>query len=510
MRNQASANAARCSNQKAGSLSRRDRRKTAAVCLVTLATLCLICHILHTFTGQLACRYLSAFLGREVTIARVGLNSYRALLLENVTIREEGLSVTIPRMLLFAKLDPAGKIGIKRIVLDKPVVLLSKPDMSLRGVPKTFGTAKQSPGLLRSRSQLRLPPYLIRGRNDTGFSGFSLPMIVINGGRLIRHGQTVHIKYLRLTGFTCKSGFAWKIFANLAFTGYPGNSVSKTSAKLIGAVSVTGKPGTNICDSKIQASICLSKLSLADFEAKEFRTKARLLNGKLRFADITAQAYGGTVSGSSEIQVESGEFSLKCDVSALELAELAKSISPGAKGITGELDINVSVEGKAKNPRSWRGEGSARIRNGKLWDVPVFYGLATLIMKPAFKPGTFRQGTTDFKIKGGAISTSNLRLIGEDIGVDARGKLEFDGNLDFTVTTAFTREFMAKNPGVIEITSILSRILDFFIIQHHIGGTLSEPSYQIIPLPVITTIPIHIKNILRTLFPRNAQAEETP
>ena len=507
MKNQASANAARCLNQKAGSLSRRDRRKTAAVCLITLAILCLICQISRTFTGQLACRYLSALLDREVTVGKVGLNSYRGLVLENVAVREKEFSAAIPRMFLFAGLNQAGKLSIKRIVLDKPVFLLRKPDTSLRGVPKAFGTTKQSPGLLRSRSQLRLPSYLMRGRNDTGFSGFSLPAIVVNDGTLIRQGQTVRIRYLRLTGFASKSGFAAEVFANLALTCRPKDPVSKMSTRLIGTVSAVGKPGANIRDSKIRASICLAELGVAGFEAKEFRTKAKFLNGKLSFADITAQAYGGTLRGSSEIQVESGEFSLKCDVSALELAELAESIKPGASDITGQLDINVDVKGEANNPRSWHGKGSARIRNGELWDVPVFYGLATLIMKPAFKPGIFRQGTIDFRVGGGAISTSNLRLIGEDVGVDARGKLEFDGDLDFTVTTAFTREFMAKDPGVIEITSILSKILDFFIVQHHIGGTLSEPSYQIIPLPVITTIPIHMKNILRTLFPR---AEEIP
>jgi hypothetical protein len=455
-------------------------KRTVAFCLIALAVLCLVCRILHILPGHLANRHLSALFGCEVAIARVGLNSYRGLLLENIAIQEKELSIVIPRMLLFVKLSHAGKLSIKRIVLEKPVLLLHKPE------------------------NLRLLSLLFAQSHNE----FSLPTIIINGGRLICQGQTIHIKYLRLTGFTCKTGFAGKLFANLAVTSTIEGSASKTSARLIGAVSAAGKPEMNIHNSKIQASIYLSELSLAGFEVKELRAKARLLNGKLRFADITAKAYGGTLRGSSGIQAESGEFSLKCDVSALELAELAENISPGAKDIRGQLDINVSVKGKAKSPQSWRGEGSVRIRNGELWDVPVFYGLVTLIMKPAFEPGIFRQGTADFKIKSGAISTSNLRLIGEDAGVDASGKLKFDGGLDFTVTTAFTREFMAKNPGVIEFTSILSRILDFFIVQHHIGGTLSEPSYQIIPLPVITTIPIHMKNILRTLFPR--RAEEMP
>ncbi len=420
---------------------------------------------------HLACRYLSALLGFEVTVAKVGLNSYRGLVLENVAIREKELSATVPRMFLFAGFGQTGRLSVKRIVFDKPVFLLHEPERCLFLFKKAIVMA-------------------------------AFPTIVVNEGRLIRQGQTVRIRYLRLTGFTSKSGFAAAAFANLALTCNPENPASKMNTRLVGTVSAVGKPGANIRDSKIRASACLAELSLAGLEAKEFRAKAKFLNGKLSFSDITAQVYGGTLKGSSEIQVESGEFSLECDVSALKLAELAESIKPGASDITGQLDINASVKGKANNPQSWNGKGSARIRNGKLWDVPVFYGLVTLIMKPAFKPGIFRQGTADFRVRGGAISTSNLRLIGEDVGVDARGELKFDGNLDFTVTTAFTRAFMAKDPGVIEITSILSRILDFFIVQHHIGGTLSEPSYQFIPLPVITTIPFHIKNILRTLFPR--------
>ena len=89
-----------------------------------------------------------------------------------------------------------------------------------------------------------------------------------------------------------------------------------------------------------------------------------------------------------------------------------------------------------------------------------------------------------------------------DVGLAAEGKLSFDGKLDFLVTTAFSDEFMNKTPEMIKITSLLSRILDFFIVQHRIGGTLSKPSYELIPLPVITTIPLQIKRILRVLFPK--------
>ena len=84
-------------------------------------------------------------------------------------------------------------------------------------------------------------------------------------------------------------------------------------------------------------------------------------------------------------------------------------------------------------------------------------------------------------------------------------EFDFDGKLDFLVTTVFTDEFMDKTPEMLKITSLLSRILDFFIAQYHIGGTLIDPSYELIPLPVIVTIPLQIKRILGILFPEKTQ-----
>ena len=146
-----------------------------------------------------------------------------------------------------------------------------------------------------------------------------------------------------------------------------------------------------------------------------------------------------------------------------------------------------------------------RVKNGQLWQVPVFYGLSTLILKPASQRAIFKEGGADFKIADGMLKTENLKFMGEDMGLSAAGTVQFGGELDFMVTTVFDREFMAKTPELIEITSALSKILDFFIVQHRIGGTLSKPSYNVIPLPVLTKIPFHIKRILRALFPRKSK-----
>ena len=124
------------------------------------------------------------------------------------------------------------------------------------------------------------------------------------------------------------------------------------------------------------------------------------------------------------------------------------------------------------------------------------------MLKSAFKGAVFKEGGCAFEIVEGVLKTDDLKLMSEDVGLAAEGTLNtVDGKLDLVVTSVFTEGFMAKTPELVKITSLLSKLLDFFIVRYRVGGTIADPSYQLIPLPVITTIPLQIEKIIRVLFP---------
>ena len=449
-------------------------------CLIVLGIFAAACHFPRLLLNQFVCRQLSDFLGQEVEVGRVGINSYRRFRLENVRVDNEHISLAVREVFIDIVLNPSGKIDVESITLHNPLFLLRKIKKDV------------------------LPP------NKISFP-LTFPAIIINQGRFVMEGaetsmfgrrKIINIDYLKFTGFISTSGFDTKIFTNLRFSGVTGK---KFPIALKGKFHITGKCGEGISDSKMRAGLYLSKLCLGNLEIRELRTNAKLAMNKLTLTDIACELCSGMLTGLAQTDFNKNEYSFECNISDMSLDKLIKSEVFRLRGkgskISGEIDLQLKLAGKGKDWRKLSGNGCVRVKDGQLWQIPVFYGLSTLILKPASRGTVFKEGNADFKIADGILETENLKFMGEDIGLSAAGTVQFGGKLDFAVTTVFDREFMSKTSGLIEITSALSKILDFFIVQHHIGGTLSKPSYNVIPLPVITTIPLHIKKILRALFP---------
>ncbi len=432
----------------------------------------------YLFLSQFMGIVLSALLQQEVRIGKAVIFS-NGLRLQNVSIENGGIFLNVEELLLDMKFHPPGKVGIEKVILNKPLLFLSSAGR--RNILEYLGFDK-------------LPPFLT-----------TPPTVIVNNGRLMlkdgfsrifSKSEIVNVNYLKFNGFTSPVGFNIEIFPDLELCS------GKIPAKFKGKVYIIG----HISGSKMHARVYFPNLQLGDFKSKDFTACLKLNGNKLSVTEICSTLFDGLLSGWVQVELDRKEYLLGCELFGLNIENLVRDLNPKEKNISGKLDMQLKLSANAEDWRSLRGNGWIKIRDGQLWEVPVLHGLQTLLLKSAFKGAAFREGGCDFKIAEGTLHTENLRLMSEDVGLAAEGKLGFDGKLDFMVTTVFTEEFMAKTPGVINVTSLLSKLLDFFIVQYRIGGTLSKPSYELLPLPVITAIPLQIKRVLRMLFPEHKEA----
>ena len=465
MRNQASANAESCSRAK----NRKSHKKKIAVIFLVAAGIFSLIYYSSVSLSDFAGRKLSILLGAETKIGRIRLNSCRSLLLENVDIRSKGISISARKVFIDFKVQSllTGRLKVEKVTIDSAFFSLEK-----RTLHSTLLNKKVPEG--------------------------PIPSIVIRHGKLAVEGKgIVNIKYLNLEGFISPCGFTGEIFGNVDFflpwfRNFP--------VKVRGKASVSKMPAGSADKSKMFGRVFLQKLEIGSFCLSKIRTKIEFYHGKLSLNGFGGEAYNGLLSGWAVI--EKNKYSAAFNALGLDLKTFSSAIAPDGKDITGRLDMQGKLEGNPGDCKTWHGSGSAVIRDGQLWNIPILYGLAALMMKPAFRDEIFKQGSVDFRISNGKIATKNLELTGDRIGLAAQGALGFDQKLDFTVTTIFTRELKAKGHGVVEVTSAISNIVDFLLIRYYIKGTIKKPSYEIIPFPVLTAIPLQIKKIIRTLFPK--------
>jgi|GEM_PF-6042293 len=447
MRSPASANAGKCSNQRK---CLKSSRKVITICLVIIGVILAVSYL---FLSQLASAVLSAFLQCEVVIGRADVHG--GLRFQDVRICRDGGFFDSEEVLIKVEFRPTGRIGVREIVLSKPVLFLDESRQSFSGM---------------------------------AFPG-EMPLLVVNHGNLIlKDGFSIDVDYLKLDGFLSPAGFSAEILAELNL------HYKKTSSKFAGRISVVGK------QDKIRARICSSTIEFLDFKVEDFETCVKFDGKGLSAVQIYGITLDGFLKGSVQADLERKEYLLECELTQLELEALRKSLNIEGDSASGKVDLRIKLTGNAGGWNSLDGNGYLKVKGQNLWEVPILYGLRTLILKSAFKEAGFSEGEGDFEIAGGVLRTENLRLMNKDVGLGAEGRLSFDGKLDFMVTTVFTEKFMDETSGLIKITSFLSKVLDYFIVQYHVGGTISKPSYELIPLPVITTIPMQIKKILGMLF----------
>jgi len=143
----------------------------------------------------------------------------------------------------------------------------------------------------------------------------------------------------------------------------------------------------------------------------------------------------------------------------------------------GALSGSVFVQGMVKdsNGATMTGNGRVSVRNGRVFLLPVFGGLSTLMAR--IIPGVdfvLRQTDmkADFAISNRMFSTENAVIEGSVLSLSGRGNYTFDQNVNFDVQVRLMKEktFMAKVLRV--VTYPLSKLFEL-----RLRGTRDAPRW---------------------------------
>lgn len=188
---------------------------------------------------------------------------------------------------------------------------------------------------------------------------------------------------------------------------------------------------------------------------------------------MRALFYGGTLRASSDIDWAAGDISYRTDIviNNVKLEELKKDTAIKDKDVSGNINMNMSVNGIVKDISSVSGEGKLSIEKGKLWQLNLFKGLGSLIFTSDFTEVVFTEGSCNFKIADKAFSTSNLELKSELLNLYGKGEIGFNKSVKANLKSELTEE--AMDPGFKKnIATMVGRYTSIGI-----SGTVTDPKY---------------------------------
>jgi hypothetical protein len=216
-------------------------------------------------------------------------------------------------------------------------------------------------------------------------------------------------------------------------------------------------------------------------------------NESVVLSNMVASFYGGTAHGNAWFDVSTpGSTPFRFDLSTTNadlhalMADLHSPTNRLEGRITGEL---IVTSANTTDWKSWNGRGRASLRDGLIWDTPIF-GVMSSVMN-TIVPGI---GNSRASEAAGSYTISNSVIHTRDLDIRASGmRLQYEGTVDFTtrVDARVQAELLRDTWFVGKLVSTaLWPVSKLF--EYKVTGTLADPKPEPVYLiPKMFLAPLH-------------------
>lgn len=232
----------------------------------------------------------------------------------------------------------------------------------------------------------------------------------------------------------------------------------------------------------------------------------------LVLTNIAAELYGGTGTGSAcfdfRVPHEGADFQFTTTVTNINLHALAADLLSPTNHLEGALAGTIVVT--RADTRDWRtpdGYGQARLRDGLLWDIPVFGILSPLLntVSPGLGNSRATEATANFAMTNGVIHSDSLSITTGTTRMQYNGTVDLSGNVNARVTAQLMRNLWVVGPLISTIFYPVAKVFEC-----KITGTLNHPKSEPVYVPKFLLMPLHPIRSLEELLPDNSSFLSSP
>jgi hypothetical protein len=186
-------------------------------------------------------------------------------------------------------------------------------------------------------------------------------------------------------------------------------------------------------------------------------------------------------------------------VTNLNLAGVVHTLISPTNRLDGVLNGKARFNGNTANTNSWHGAGDVTLRDGYIWDVPLFGIFSKLF--DALAPGAgqtrFSQGAMTFDITNSVLHTRNLEVRSPAMRLNYRGSVDLATRLDARMEAEMFRDAPLIGP-------LLNLALTPFtkLLIYDVKGTLKKPKADPRYIPKLLLAPLRPFKTLRELLPQ--------
>ena len=311
---------------------------------------------------------------------------------------------------------------------------------------------------------------------------------------------------------------AEKIYLSNAFGNLDPNAVARaigeTTAKVIAPYQFDAPP-----TSRVNGTVDLKRERRADdlhfqltggpFRWRQYRLQ-RLqgdvdwVGDKLSLNNVRGAFRTGTLGGAAAFDFASGEdatFKFNLGVTEADLRTFMPDVGYPTNRLEGFLTGELLVRSaKTSDTNSWQGDGWLQLRDGLIWEIPMFGVFSPVLnsIVPGLGNSRAKQATATFAITNSVIVSHDLDIRATAMRMNFKGAIDFDGKIDGRIEAELLRDL----PGVGWLFSkLLWPITKIF--EYKITGTVNHPKTE--PLYIgskILLMPFHPFKTIKDLAPQ--------
>ncbi|HEU5396288.1 MAG TPA: hypothetical protein VFV81_03915, partial [Verrucomicrobiae bacterium] len=248
-------------------------------------------------------------------------------------------------------------------------------------------------------------------------------------------------------------------------------------------------------------------LQPAPYHVKKFSTDgvqgtARWLGQFLLLSNVSAEFYGGHGTGFATFDFHPKEhvadYHFGIDVVDVDIHRFAAALERTNKlegYLTGQL---VVTNGNTESLMTWNGYGHASLRDGLIWDEPVFGFLSPVLntIYPGLGNSRATGATATFGLTNGVFQTDSLEIRSTLVRLNYSGTVDLEENLNANVTGQLLRDVPAVGPLVSTVLWPMSKLFEY-----HITGTLKHPKSDPVYVPKFLLLPLHPIKTIEGILP---------
>jgi hypothetical protein len=262
-------------------------------------------------------------------------------------------------------------------------------------------------------------------------------------------------------------------------------------------------PMGNVQDADLHFDVDGGAFSCWKFNVPRVAGRIDWVGKHLALRSVQADFYRGTAVGNAQFDFEpdhGANLDFDAVVTGADVHQLARDFSPKTNKLEGRLTARIAItHANTLDWQSVQGSGRASLRDGLLWDIPMFgiFSPALDGIVAGLGDSRAREASATFIITNGVLKSDDLDIRASGMRLRYRGSVDYRGRMDARVEAELLRD-----------TWVFGRVLSAVlwpvtkVFEYKVTGTVQDPkSEPLFLIPRIVLMPFHPLKTMKELAP---------